>query len=182
VELSPHLNYRSQVTDVETGQPDVVGTDPAGADQLVIEAKFWAGLTEKQPGGYVERLGVGKPGVVLVVAPAARLLTLWPELLANLAAYRANPYCPPTMSQAATSCCCHLAMSLPVRDRRGLGQDGRWGWALDRFDIPVRPLRVQCGRERCAQARPSDSSMTAWQRRILSAVTANEGNAVTRAR
>jgi hypothetical protein len=91
VELSPHLNYRSQVTDMETGRPDVVGTDPTGADQLVIEAKFWAGLTEKQPGGYLKRLGVGKPGVVLAVAPAARLLTLWPELLANLAAYRDEP-------------------------------------------------------------------------------------------
>ena len=32
-------------------------------------------------------LNAGEPGVVLVVAPAVRLLTLWPELLANLAAY-----------------------------------------------------------------------------------------------
>ena len=113
VGLSPQLNYRSQVSDVETGRPDVVGTDPTGVDQLVIEAKFWAGLTEKQPGGYVKRLGVGQPGVVLVLAPAARLLTLWPELLANLAAYSGEPVTPPTMSQAATSSCCHLVMSLP---------------------------------------------------------------------
>jgi hypothetical protein len=91
VDLSPHLRYRSQVTDVETGRPDVVGTDPNGTDQLVIEAKFWAGLTGKQPGAYLERLRVGEPGVVLAVAPAARLLTLWPELLASLAPHRSEP-------------------------------------------------------------------------------------------
>lgn len=94
VELSPYLNYQSQVTDVETGRPDVVGTDQAGDEQLIIEAKFWAGLTEKQPGGYVTRLGAGKPAMVLVVAPATRLLTLWPELLANLAAYSGEPVQP----------------------------------------------------------------------------------------
>jgi hypothetical protein len=94
VELSQQLNYRSQVTDAETGRPDVVGTDPTGVDQLIIEAKFWAGLTEKQPGGYVKRLGVAKPGVVLAIAPAARLLTLWPELLANLAAFSGESVLP----------------------------------------------------------------------------------------
>lgn len=87
VELAPDLSYRSQVVDPESGRPDVVGTDPAGSHQLIIEAKFWAGLTEKQPGAYVKMLNAGEPGVVLVVAPAVRLLTLWPELLANLAAY-----------------------------------------------------------------------------------------------
>ena len=113
MELSPHLHYQSQVTDAETGRPGVVGTDPNGIDQLVIEAKFWAGLTEKQPGGYVKQLDAGKPGVVLVIAPAARLLTQWPELLASFSAYSGEPCCPPTMSQATMNCCCHLAMSLP---------------------------------------------------------------------
>lgn len=88
VELSPYLRYRSQVADADTGRPDIVGTDPKGIDQLVIEAKFWAGLTKSQPGGYLDRLRVGEPGVVLALAPAARLLTLWPELLANLSQYR----------------------------------------------------------------------------------------------
>jgi len=87
VELAPDLSYQSQVTDPESGRPDVVGTDPAGGHQLIIEAKFWAGLTTKQPGAYVRMLNAGKPGVVLVVAPAVRLLTLWPELLVSLVVY-----------------------------------------------------------------------------------------------
>jgi hypothetical protein len=84
VELAPNLSYENQVMDRDTGRPDVVGTDPAGSDQLVIEAKFWAGLTENQPGGYLKRLRDGKPGVVLVVTPNSRLLSLWSELLVNL--------------------------------------------------------------------------------------------------
>jgi hypothetical protein len=38
-----------------------------GSYQLSIEAKFWAGLTAKQPGAYLTMLSPGKPGVVLVV-------------------------------------------------------------------------------------------------------------------
>jgi hypothetical protein len=74
--------------------PDVVGSDTTGTEQLIIEAKFWVGLTEKQPGAYLERLQAGQPGVVLVVAPAARLLSLWPELLISLAAYTGDPVSP----------------------------------------------------------------------------------------
>jgi hypothetical protein len=98
VELVSGLSYHSQVTDTESGRPDVVGTDPAGSHQLIIEAKFWAGLTDKQPGAYVQMLTAGKPGVVLVVAPAVRRPTLWPELLANLVAYTGE-----TVSGAALS-------------------------------------------------------------------------------
>ena len=87
VELPSSLSYHSQVTDTESGRPDVVGTDPVGSHQLIMEAKFWAGLTDKQPGAYVQMLTAGKPGAVLVVAPAVRRPTLWPELLANLEAY-----------------------------------------------------------------------------------------------
>jgi hypothetical protein len=91
MEVDAGLSYRGQETDAKSGRPDVVGTDPTGNRQLIIEAKFWARLTDKQPGAYMEMLTVGKPGVVLVIAPAARLITLWPELLANLAAYRREP-------------------------------------------------------------------------------------------
>ena len=44
VELASDLSYQSQVTDPESGRPDVVGTEPAGDHQLIIEAKLWAGL------------------------------------------------------------------------------------------------------------------------------------------
>lgn len=48
---------------------------------MLIEAKFWAGLTANQPGGYLKRLeSAPQPSALLFVAPAQRLDSLWPEL------------------------------------------------------------------------------------------------------
>lgn len=75
------LNFVGQVGNPETGRPDIVGTDEGQRERLLVEAKFAAGLTAQQPGGYLSRLGGTGPGMLLVVAPTARLPTLWPELL-----------------------------------------------------------------------------------------------------
>jgi hypothetical protein len=57
-----------------------VGYDGDGDQIVVMEAKFWAGLTDNQPVQYVERLPDEKPALLLFLAPATRLRTLWPEL------------------------------------------------------------------------------------------------------
>ena len=75
------LSFVGQVGNPETGRPDIVGTDDAQTERLLVEAKFAAGLTAYQPGSYLRRLGEPGPGLLLVVAPSARLTTLWPELL-----------------------------------------------------------------------------------------------------
>lgn len=80
-ELPATLNFVGQVGNPETGRPDIVGTDGGQTERLLIEAKFAAGLTAQQPDGYLDRLGKTAPGMLLVVAPSARLNTLWPELL-----------------------------------------------------------------------------------------------------
>ena len=50
-------------------------------ERVLIEAKFWAGLTENQPNAYLVRLPLDeRPAVLLFVAPEARIETLWPEL------------------------------------------------------------------------------------------------------
>ena len=65
----------------EGGRPDLVGTDQNSKDRVLIEAKFWAGLTANQPCGYLERLkSAPEPSVLVFVAPARRLYSLWPEL------------------------------------------------------------------------------------------------------
>ena len=48
-----------------------------------MEAKFWAGLTRNQPVTYLDRLleTESDPAVLLFVAPATRLETLWREIL-----------------------------------------------------------------------------------------------------
>jgi hypothetical protein len=75
------LTFVGQVGSPDTGRPDIVGTDEAQRVRLLIEAKFAAGLTAQQPRGYLTLLGDAAPGLLLVVAPSARLGTLWSELL-----------------------------------------------------------------------------------------------------
>ena len=63
--------------------PDLVCFDENGAKQVLIEAKFWAGLTKNQPNQYLKQLlqgGQDRRVALLFVAPKTRLELLWPEL------------------------------------------------------------------------------------------------------
>ncbi len=63
--------------------PDLVCFDGDDSQNLLIEAKFWAGLTKNQPNQYIKQLQENRqnrPAVLLFVAPRARLELLWPEL------------------------------------------------------------------------------------------------------
>lgn len=71
---------QTQSTGAGGERPDLSGLDEHGQERLLIEAKFWAGLTGNQPVTYLRRLSVDRSSVFLVVAPALRLETLWAEL------------------------------------------------------------------------------------------------------
>ena len=71
---------RTQAAGEEGERPDLVALDDDGVECVLIEAKFWAGLTQNQPTQYLRRLPPDRPGTLLFVAPAARLEALWPEL------------------------------------------------------------------------------------------------------
>ncbi len=63
---------------------DLACFDAGGAKRVLIEAKFWAGLTGNQPAAYLKHLPRdGKPAVLLFVAPEQRQESLWPEVLRN---------------------------------------------------------------------------------------------------
>ena len=66
----------TQVVGEDKARPDLVGVDRQGRESLLIEAKFWAGLTENQPNAYLER----SAQALLFVAPASRLESLWSTL------------------------------------------------------------------------------------------------------
>jgi hypothetical protein len=51
-----------------------------GAERLVVENKFWAGLTENQPVGYLDRLPAEGGAVLMFVVPSKRLPIVWAEL------------------------------------------------------------------------------------------------------
>ena len=79
--LDSIVQVRTQLTGETGARPDLVGFDDQNAERVLIEAKFWAGLTENQPNGYLERLPNDGPSALLFVAPEARLDTLWAELI-----------------------------------------------------------------------------------------------------
>ncbi len=69
--------------DGDIARPDLIGADPLGA-RLILEAKFDAPLTPAQlDRTYLDRLQAGRPGLLLWIAPASRLPSLWPQLLAG---------------------------------------------------------------------------------------------------
>ena len=78
--IGPIEGVQTQVAGDTGERPDLSGTDQHGVECLLIEAKFWAGLTENQPVEYLSRLESNAPSVLLVVAPAARFESLWVEL------------------------------------------------------------------------------------------------------
>ena len=71
---------RTQASDEEGARPDLAGYDEDRVERVLVEAKFWAGLTERQPVAYLRRLPTNKPSALLFVAPANRFETLWTEL------------------------------------------------------------------------------------------------------
>jgi hypothetical protein len=80
VELDTRFRFRTQSAGGDGSIPDLVGIDSSGHQSLVVEAKFWAGLTDQQPLGYLSRLPAGRPAVLAFVGPAGRVDFLWREL------------------------------------------------------------------------------------------------------
>ncbi len=81
VELPDTLLFRTQAVGSDNAIPDLVGTDSESRQVLLVEAKFWAGLTDNQPVTYLNRLPSQADGLLLFIAPALRFETLWSELL-----------------------------------------------------------------------------------------------------
>lgn len=78
-DVGPIVGVEAESTGDDTGRVDLALRNDAGEERVLIEAKFWAGLTGNQPAAYLERLpNDGKPSVLLFVAPEMRLGTLWP--------------------------------------------------------------------------------------------------------
>lgn len=78
-DVGPIARVEAEATGDDKGRVDLSLHDDAGEERVLIEAKFWAGLTGNQPAAYLGRLpDDGKPSVLLFVAPDMRLGTLWP--------------------------------------------------------------------------------------------------------
>jgi hypothetical protein len=72
IELPPLARFQSQAGDEQGNIPDLIGLDTTGTERLFIENKFWAGLTENQPAGYLERLPAKGSGLLVFIVPSRR--------------------------------------------------------------------------------------------------------------
>ncbi|HEY5556720.1 hypothetical protein [Acetobacterium sp.] len=80
----PDLFFKTQVVGENSERPDLVGADDEFNELLLCEAKFWAGLTQNQPLGYLKRLRENKVAVnkaLVFICPNARIISLWGEVL-----------------------------------------------------------------------------------------------------
>ena len=73
-------SVRTQVIQADGTRPDLVGYDEAGKERVLIEVKFWAGLTEHQPNGYIRALPDDGPALLVFLVPDERVQSLWPQL------------------------------------------------------------------------------------------------------
>ncbi len=79
--MAPLASVATEVIGKNDERLDLVAYDERDSERVLIEVKFWAGLTDKQPEEYLKRLPRdGDPAVLLFVAPEQRLVTLWAEI------------------------------------------------------------------------------------------------------
>lgn len=76
--VAPISRVETQVSDDKDSRPDMIGYACDGCKPLVVEAKFWAHLQKDQAVRYLRLLD--GPGVLLFIAPASRIETLWWEI------------------------------------------------------------------------------------------------------
>lgn len=80
-DLPSSLRFSTQEqTENGEGQPDLRGMAGDGSVPLLIESKFWAGLTANQPTGYLRELADTPDSVLLFLAPYSRREYLWPKI------------------------------------------------------------------------------------------------------
>ena len=82
--IDPIDTVKTQVVGVDGTRPDLVCFDETGQERVLIEVKFWAGLTANQPSGYIKRLPQDSPAVVMFLVPDDRVRYLWPQLRERL--------------------------------------------------------------------------------------------------
>ncbi len=80
VEIGSLRRFQTEAIGDEGERVDLVCSDENGTERVLIEAKFWAGLTDNQPNTYLARLPEDTHSALLFVVPAQRIETLWPVL------------------------------------------------------------------------------------------------------
>jgi hypothetical protein len=147
VALPTGMNFRTQAGSEDGSIPDLIAESEAGR-QLIVEAKFWAGLTGNQPRAYLEQLPVDSSALLLFLVPEARVPTIRAELrrrLPDLAtegagtAFKARLGCTKTGAAVAVMSWRSVlsrfrAVAEDLRDRRAMSDVAQLEGLCDRMD------------------------------------------------
>ena len=82
--VNPVTHVLTQKVGSDGTRPDLVGMDESKAERVLIEAKFGAELTPRQPNAYLDRLPADTNSVLLFVVPKERVKHLWPALRSRI--------------------------------------------------------------------------------------------------
>lgn len=77
-----NMSYSTQNAGDKLERPDISGYDNDGNEVLIMEAKFWAALTENQPVEYLNRLL--PKGVLMFICPTLRVRPVFDELVKRI--------------------------------------------------------------------------------------------------
>lgn len=81
IECDESMRFETQRSGADDSRPDMKCIGGSGQLQILVENKFWAGLTDNQPVTYLKGLSSSTPGAVLFVVPEARLSLVWNEIV-----------------------------------------------------------------------------------------------------
>ena len=79
-DIEPIARVETQVTYEDGSRPDMAGYDKSNVKRMLVEAKFWAALSEDQASGYARQFDEPGPAVLLFIAPETRIPTLWASI------------------------------------------------------------------------------------------------------
>lgn len=77
-----NINYVTQNVGDKLERPDISGYNNLGKEAIILEAKFWASLTDNQPIEYLNRLF--ENSILVFVCPTLRLRSIYNELKIRL--------------------------------------------------------------------------------------------------
>jgi len=83
IECDELLHFKTQRTGANESRPDMECLGGSGHVQIIVENKFWAGLTDNQPVAYLEEFSSSLRGAVLFVVPEARLSAVWNQIVSK---------------------------------------------------------------------------------------------------
>ena len=72
------INYSTQNVGEKLERTDISGYDSNNKEVIILEAKFWASLTDNQPIGYLERLS--KNSILFFICPTLRVRSVFNEV------------------------------------------------------------------------------------------------------